>query len=200
VTEPSLVERARRFAADVHAGDTRKGTDPPVPYFAGHLEPVADLVRASGGTDVQIAAAYLHDAAEDHGGQVMLDRIRAEFGEEVATIVFDLSDSLVDTSSGEEKAPWPERKAEYRDRLRTKAHVSLEVSVADKLHNARSILEDHRTIGDDVWSRFNEQDPEAQLRYYRSLADVFADRMPDHPLTGQLVDVVAELEARVRHG
>ncbi|HEY5886266.1 MAG TPA: HD domain-containing protein, partial [Acidimicrobiales bacterium] len=57
-----LVPRARAFAAEAHRGDLRKGTD--TPYFDGHLEPVARLVEQTGGDDVQIAAAYLHDAAE----------------------------------------------------------------------------------------------------------------------------------------
>jgi hypothetical protein len=42
----------------------------------------------------------------------MLDRIRAEMGDEVAQIVEDLSDSLVDTSSTE-KEDWEVRKPRY---------------------------------------------------------------------------------------
>ena len=61
-TDP-LVRRAAALAAELHAGDVRKGSDQP--YFEGHLEPVARLVAEAGGTPVQVAAAYLHDAAED---------------------------------------------------------------------------------------------------------------------------------------
>ena len=42
----------------------------------------------------QAVAALLHDAVEDGGGRPMLDRIRVEFGDEVAKIVETRSDSL----------------------------------------------------------------------------------------------------------
>jgi (p)ppGpp synthase/HD superfamily hydrolase len=191
-----VVERARAIAEVTHGGDTRKGTDES--YFDAHLAPVAELVRAAGGTDAQIAAAYLHDAAEDHGGQAMLDEIRVRFGEAVAHIVGDLSDSLADTSAGEAKAPWVERKTTYLAHLEDADAVSLEVSVADKLANARDILDDFTDLGDDLWARFNEQRPEAQLWYYASLVEVFHRRIPDWPLTAELVAVVEELSRRVR--
>lgn len=191
-----LVARARTFAEVAHAGDVRKGSE--VPYFDGHLEPVAELVRGAGGSPVQIAAAYLHDAAEDHGGLAMLDRIRDEFGPEVADIVDHLSDSLADTTEGEAKPPWIERKATYVEALATKPTTSLEVSVADKLHNASSIRDDYVAVGDELWTRFNEQRPEGQLWYYTSLADVFRDRIPDSPLVAQLDEVLADLQQRAR--
>ena len=190
-----LVERAAAYAAEVHAGDTRKGTA--IPYFDGHLEPVADLVRGAGGTDVQVAAAYLHDAVEDGGGRAMLDRIRTDFGPEVATIVEDLSDSVADTTAGEAKPPWLERKQAYIKKLGGETTTSLEVSVADKLHNATCILQDYEAIGAELWERFNEPRPEAQLWYYTALADVFEARIPDHLLTAELATVLADLERRV---
>ena len=38
-----LPTRARTLAVELHAGQVRKGTD--TSYVAGHLDPVADLVR-----------------------------------------------------------------------------------------------------------------------------------------------------------
>lgn len=195
VGDSDLVERAAALAAEVHAGDIRKGTD--IPYFDGHLQPVADLVRGAGGTDVQVAAAYLHDAVEDGGGRAMLDRIRTEFGTDVAAIVEDLSDSVADTTTGEAKPPWLERKRAYIEKLAGEATTSLEVSVADKLHNATCILEDYEAVGAGLWERFNEKRPEAQLWYYTSLAAVFEARIPDYRLTGELTAVLTELERRV---
>lgn len=51
---------------------------------------------------------------------------------------------------------------------------AIRVSLADKLHYARSILFDLRA-GHDVWSRFNA-DREQQAWYYGALADAFAAR------------------------
>ena len=51
----------------------------------------------------------------------------------------------------------------------------MRVSLADKLHNARAILQDPRTQGDDVWTRFNAGPDEVRW-YYRQLADRFVAR------------------------
>jgi (p)ppGpp synthase/HD superfamily hydrolase len=194
---PDLVAHARTFAEEIHRDDVRKGSVNRS-YFDAHLAPVAELVRGAGGTDVQVAAGYLHDAAEDHGGQEMLDEIRDRFGPEVARIVEDLSDSLADTSAGESKAPWVERKTTYLAHLEGAEATSLQVSAADKLANARDILEDFTEVGDELWTRFNEQRPEAQLWYYASLAEVFRRRIPEWPLVAELDSVVDELAHRVR--
>jgi len=185
-----MVERAFTKAARQFAGETRKETE--VPYLS-HLMSVAALVMEAGGDDVQVAAAFLHDSAEDKGGQAELERIDAEFGPEVASIVCDLSDSLVDTTAGETKEAWRPRKERYIDHLRDAPERSLLVSAADKLHNARCILADYRNEGGESWVRFNETDPVQQLWYYRSVIDVFRERL-DSPLTDELARTVDELE------
>lgn len=189
-----LVSRARAYAEAVHAGDTRKGTG--VSYFAGHLQPVAEIVDRDGGSDVQVAAAYLHDAAEDHGGQAQLAEIEDRFGSEVAAIVRDLSDSLL--AEGEVKEAWRPRKERYIASLDHKDVASLEVAAADKLHNATSLLADFERIGHELWERFNEPDPEQQLWYYRSLANAIRERLGPHATAIALDEAVARLEAAVR--
>ncbi len=96
------VMHAAAYAAEVHRGDLRKGTA--IPYLS-HLWSVAALVLEHGGDDEQVAAALLHDAAEDHGGTARIDDLRERFGAEVARLVEALSDSLVDTDAGEAKPP-----------------------------------------------------------------------------------------------
>lgn len=182
---------AADYAREVHAADTRKGSGEP--YFEGHLAPVADTVAAHGGTPEQVAAAYLHDAAEDHGGQARLDDIRARFGDAVADIVADLSDSLVDTDAGEQKADWHVRKRAYLAAMHAKPDASLAVAAADKLHNATAIVEDHERFGEDLWSRFTTGSGEDQRWYYESLVAVLTERLPDHPTVVRLVDVVRRL-------
>jgi (p)ppGpp synthase/HD superfamily hydrolase len=184
-----LVEQAFTRAARQFEGETRKQTE--IPYLS-HLMSVAALVMEAGGDDVQVAAAFLHDSAEDKGGQAELDRIEAEFGPEVAAIVRDLSDSLVDTTTGQAKEAWRLRKQSYIAHLRAAPTRSLLVSAADKLHNARCILADYRRDGAGVWDRFNEKDPTQHLWYYRSLAEIFCDRL-DSPLTEELGRTVDEL-------
>ena len=191
-----LVATARDLSLRYHEGQTRKGTD--TPYHEGHLQPVADLVAGAGGTDVQVAAAYLHDAAEDCGGQPVLDEIRTQLGDAVADIVNDLSDSLTDTTSGVAKEDWVTRKRDYVTALETKPTTTLEVSVADKLHNATCILDDYDEIGEELWPRFNKKQAEYHLWYYGELARTFTERLPDNDLTARLNRTLDALQARIR--
>ena len=59
---PGTVEHAAALAEKLHAGQVDKLG---LPYHFGHVQDVADRVRAVGGTDDEIAAAYLHDTVED---------------------------------------------------------------------------------------------------------------------------------------
>ena len=54
---------------------------------------VCALVLDAGGSEDETIAALLHDAVEDQGGVPTLERIRALFGDNVATIVEGCSDS-----------------------------------------------------------------------------------------------------------
>jgi (p)ppGpp synthase/HD superfamily hydrolase len=68
-------------------GQLRKYTGDP---YIVHPAEVASQVAAWGGTDEQIAAAWLHDVVEDTG--VSIDTVRAEFGDAVADLVAWLTD------------------------------------------------------------------------------------------------------------
>ena len=170
------------YATIVHAAQRRKGTD--IPYIS-HLLAVAALVLESGGDEECAIAALLHDAPEDQGGEERLEDIRVRFGERVADIVRQCSDSL--TADPKAKGPWAERKAEYIAHVRASSDRGyLVVACADKLHNARAILQDHREVKGRVWERFignGEKTPEMILGYYEELAEAFAERLP-----GQLAD------------
>ena len=52
---------ARRIAEAAHTGQVDRAGNP---YF-GHIERVAQAVKAAGGSETQVVAAYLHDVIED---------------------------------------------------------------------------------------------------------------------------------------
>jgi GTP pyrophosphokinase len=160
-------DRALHYATRHHARQLRKGTA--VPY-AAHLLAVASLVLEMQGDEDEAIAGLLHDVVEDGGGSKALAEIEELFGPAVAAIVLDNSDSV---DEGEEKGPWFERKRAYIDAFGHKAPASLRVSLADKLHNARSILIDYRTHGDALWARFRQGQGLATRVYYRELAAAF---------------------------
>lgn len=179
-------EDALVWAAELHGDQVRKGTS--IPYVS-HLLAVCALVIEFGGTEDEAIAALLHDAVEDLGDPSMLDRIRKRFGDHVAAIV----DACSDTDQ-QPKPDWSERKQAYLAHLReprTGPDVLL-VSACDKLHNLRSIVADHKRIGEQLWRRFNA-DREAQLWYYGELTDVFAERGVDPTLVDELRSSLDEI-------
>jgi (p)ppGpp synthase/HD superfamily hydrolase len=181
------LQRAFRYAAEKHAGQTRKQTA--VPYLS-HLMAVASLVLEAGGDEDMAIAALLHDVVEDCGGMPRLREVRKQFGPRVAKIVKGCTDSFV-----EPKREWAERKKDY---LRELKHADAEtrlVSASDKLHNVRTILADYRLDGEDVWKRFSGK-KEGTLWYYRALSDEYRRRKPNR-ITRELDLAVAELERAV---
>ena len=184
---------AFEYAAIVHAAQRRKGTD--IPYVS-HLLGVAALVLESGGDEEAAIAALLHDAPEDQGGEARLEDIRVRFGERVADIVRQCSDSL--SADAKAKGPWLDRKRDYIGHLGTSSdRGALLVACADKLHNARAILQDHRQLKGWVWERFTgngEKTPEMILGFYGALAEAFAKRLPSR-LSDELQLTVGQLVA-----
>jgi (p)ppGpp synthase/HD superfamily hydrolase len=178
---------AAAWATDLHADHLRKGTS--IPYVS-HLFAVASLVLEDGGGEDEAIAALLHDSVEDD--KTTLDAIESRFGADVRAMV----DACSDTTETP-KPPWRGRKERYIAHLHDPATSSgaLRVSAADKVHNARCLLADYKSIGEDLWQRFNPdaQSAEMQLWYYESLVAAFETRRPDSALTAELARIVAEL-------
>lgn len=193
-------DRARAasdLAAQVHRNDVRKGPRA-IPYLS-HIWSVAALVLEFGGTSDQVAAAFLHDVAEDGGGERALAAIDFTCGPAVARMVRDLSDSLVDLSAGETKAPWHDRKQQYIEHAKALDAATLLVSACDKLHNLRSLVLDLRRDGDSVWNRFNPStSPADHLWYYESLVAVYEAGGVDQTLVDELRRQLADVRDCVR--
>ena len=143
-----LVE-ALALALSAHGDQTRKGTE--IPY-ASHLLSVAGLVLEAGGDAVQATAALLHDTLEDGEG-VDEDRLRHEFGAEVAEIVVACTDVLPGDTR-ERKSAWGDRKRRYLAQLASAAPRARLVAACDKLHNLRTLISDLRNHGPDTLARF----------------------------------------------
>jgi (p)ppGpp synthase/HD superfamily hydrolase len=159
-------DAALHYATRHHALQLRKGT--PIPYSA-HILAVASLVLELHGDEDEAIGGLLHDVVEDGGGPEALAEIEAAFGAPVAAIVLANTDSLDREGDG----GWYQRKRAYVDGFTTKSPAALRVSLADKVHNARSILLDYRTVGDDIWARFGQGRGLATRVYYRELAAAF---------------------------
>ena len=189
-----LTERfteAVEYARQLHT-EYRKGTD--IPYMA-HLLGVAAIVMSEAGgrvpvTEDMVIAALLHDTVEDHGGQKRLQDVEERFGADVARMVAGLSHTFAENH--DKKEDWEERKSAYIKQLHGEADDVLLVSAADKLYNAKSILEDFHEIGHSVFDRFN-RGVDHQLWYFNKLLEVF-DAHPRNRIVDELKRVVRELE------
>jgi (p)ppGpp synthase/HD superfamily hydrolase len=190
--EPAVVLGDRYVAAvseavRLHARQARKGNA--IPYVS-HLLAVSSLVLEHGGDEDQAIAALLHDGPEDQGGAATLAAIRDRFGPRVAAIVVACSDTLETP-----KPPWRARKEAYIAHLADIADGIgpdvWPVSLADKVHNARTIVADLRAGGAAALDRFNGG-REGTLWYYGTLAKLLSVLEPG-PLADELAGLAAEM-------
>lgn len=125
-----LVLRAARFAAWKHRDQRRKGRGA-VPYINHPLD-LAHVLWFEGGVadPVILAAALLHDTLEDT--QTTLQELQGEFGEQVASIVMEVTD--------EPTLNWRARKKLQISRARLASAEAKQVKLADKICNLRSMV------------------------------------------------------------
>lgn len=181
-------EEAFQLAFELHqtqGKQGRKGKDTP---YVSHLMAVAALVLEFGGSEKEAIAALLHDAVEDQGGPKTLKLIEERFGPEVAKIVEDCSDYIDGP-----KPRWQERKQKYIKHLPEVSASSRRVSLADKIHNAGTILRDLRHHGGKTFDRFNGK-RSGTLWYYDALARTFMEQKPDE-MAKELDRIVNDLYA-----
>jgi guanosine-3',5'-bis(diphosphate) 3'-pyrophosphohydrolase len=122
-----LIQRASEFARRAHDGQ-QYGTGS---FHQNHLARVVATLQAFGETDeVKIAAAWLHDAVEDT--DVTVADVRAEFGDDVADLVWRLTDE----KGGNRR----ERHAKTHQKIREKSDA-VRVKLADRIANVESSIE-----------------------------------------------------------
>jgi len=139
------VERALHLVIDAHDGQVRKG-DARSPYVVHPLHVAMMLSRWGMDEDV-IVAGLLHDVVEDCEDWTV-ERVEAEFGAHIATIVDELTEDKSQT--------WEQRKQAGIDGVDGMSPQAATVKAADKLHNLESLLAELRAAADpaNVWKNF----------------------------------------------
>jgi (p)ppGpp synthase/HD superfamily hydrolase len=178
---PEILFDAIEFALKAHRGQFRKGTR--MPYIV-HPIHVAEILTRHGCPQTVVVAGILHDVAEDTPRT--LGDIERRFGKRVASIVKAVSER-------DKSRPWRERKEEALEQIRCAPPEALLVECADKLDNIRSIRDDLRGFGEDLWQRFNAP-KESQRWYFESLVEAFRSRAKG----GVLSSLLRDLESEVR--
>jgi (p)ppGpp synthase/HD superfamily hydrolase len=188
-TPPALGDRfveAVGWAVWLHDAQVRKASSTP---YVAHLLAVSSLVLEYGGDEDEAIAALLHDALEDTNA-TRAD-VEERFGGRVAGLVAACSDT-----ERRPKPPWRERKEQFLARLRSQPDPSvLRIVAADKIHNSRSMVRDHRDLGAELWDRFNAG-PRDQVWYHREVAAVVRTHLGG-PVAAELDEAVDALAAVV---
>lgn len=151
------------WAAVLHQEQFRKTNN--TPYIA-HLLSVAALVLENGGNEDQAIAALLHDSVEDQG--VKLQEIATKFGQKIA----DLVEALTEFHSLP-KPDWHSRKQIYLKKMSNSSPEALLISLADKLHNARSLEQAINEHGESMWFDFFKSRKIETLWFYKELVQVY---------------------------
>ena len=166
--DTGFLDRAIIFAVKAHSGVERRGKG--FPYIVHPLEAMAIVSTITPDQEL-LAAAVLHDVVEDT--DVTVEMIRKEFGDRVASIVANESDTL-EIGLNEEDS-WMTRKQKAIDRL---AQASLDVKIValgDKLSNIRAIARDYSAMGDKIWDLFHMKNRLVHEWRFRALADSLRD-------------------------
>ena len=157
----ALIEKAMATATRMHEGQFRKSGEPYIihPFQVGYI-----LAQLQTGPST-ICAGLLHDVLEDT--DYTAAEIEEQFGKEVARLVESETENKYHDRPKADT--WKIRKEETIHHLR---HASLEtkmITLGDKLSNIRSIKRDYEQLGNQLWERFNQRDPQMHAWYYRSI-------------------------------
>lgn len=163
------IDKAIRFAASAHKGQTRKAGNQP--YIFHPLE-VLNVVSTMTLDEDILCAAVLHDTVEDTDTSIV--DIRKEFGDHVAKLVYyDSEDKRTDMKPEDS---WKLRKQGTIDVLNDVDDIGGKmVCLGDKISNLRSFLVLSLTEGEKMWDHFNMKDPLMHYWYYDELRKALSD-------------------------
>jgi (p)ppGpp synthase/HD superfamily hydrolase len=126
-----MLDEAIAFATEAHKGQFRKYLD--IPYITHPIE-VMEIVRTVPHTKAMLIAAVIHDTVEDTA--VTFNDIRNHFGEEVMSLVMQLTD-VSDLTMGSRAI----RKEIDRQHTAKASAEAKTIKLADLISNTASIVE-----------------------------------------------------------
>jgi (p)ppGpp synthase/HD superfamily hydrolase len=174
-----LLEKAHRLMLKAHGQQVRKTDGSP---YVIHPMMVAKKLARLNFPDEVIAAAMIHDILEDT--DITEQQLRQELGDEVVDIILPLSE--------DKKLEWEDRKKEYIHDVKNGSASTKAVSIADKIHNLESIIETHKTMGSDIWTKFN-RNKEQKMWFEREMLKAFQESW-DHPMIAEYEKLLRQVE------
>lgn len=161
----NLLEEAIIYSTIMYQGKTRKISSTP---FILHPLEVAQILSVLTDDMEIIAAGVLHEIVEGTDGT--LAEIKNRFGSRVAGLVDSVTEEVFQDE--DKAATWKKRKAKSLGVLsRTRDKAVQMLWLADKLSSIRALASSYGELGEKVWDQLHQKDPEAQLWYFRSVAE-----------------------------
>ncbi len=186
----TLYEKALKIAVEAHKNQVRKHDKSP---YISHPIMVGRILEQAGFSEEVVAAGLIHDVLEDT--DVNEAFLREQLGDEVVDIVTAVSeDQTVDWRSIE--GGWEKVKQMYIETVAASNEKVWAVSVADKIHNAESLINYHHLVGNSAWQVFN-RGKEKKIWFEKSLFKALKEKWT-HPLLdtyGLLITKLESLEA-----
>lgn len=180
-----LVRAALEKARSAHEGQIRNGSGG-MPYI-NHPVTVAARLDEHGYRDEVLAAALLHDVAED--SDTTLEELRELFGDEVAGMVGALTDD-------ESIESYRERKAEHRERVAAAVGGAHAIYAADKLTNTNTLREAYAAEGDSVRDEFKVP-LDLKLEIWEEDLALLREKAPDLPFLDPLESELSGLRSQL---
>jgi (p)ppGpp synthase/HD superfamily hydrolase len=174
----TLTEKALRLAIVAHQDQLRKSDGSP---YISHPIMVAMLLQEYGFSEAVIAAGFTHDVLEDTA--VTVDELRAALGDEVVEYITAVSE---DTS-----LQWEDRKTRYVAAVVVASEGAKAVCIADKIHNAESVISDYEQAGRAVWTVFNRG--KAKKLWFEELVYTEVSKSWQHPLLNRYRRAIDQL-------
>ncbi len=168
------VEAALEAALNAHHNQTRKGSV--VPYIS-HPMHVAMMLSRLGCDAAMVQAGLLHDVVEDCEDWTT-ERVRSEFGEDVAGLVDELTECSGDS--------WEARKQAAVDKAPSMSSRAATLKACDKLHNLSTLALALEGSDDSksVWKHFS-RGPESTIEKSTGLVEALSLRI-DPGLSSEL--------------
>lgn len=174
-----IVDKALQLAFAAHEGQKRhEGT----PYIT-HPVAVALMLALKGFDDKVVAAALVHDVLEDTS--VTEYEMRLELG--------DVVTEIVKAVSYDRSLPWREQRERYIESVRRSGEDAMAVSVADKIHNAQSLLALYLAEGPSIWAKFHTT--REQKMWFEETMLAMLKESWQNPMVGEYEALIGKLNA-----
>ena len=176
----NLVRTAASIAAFAHRDQKRKveGT----PYIFHPMAVAQKLVSAGVSNEITIAAALVHDVLENT--DYSEEKLRRELGDEAVAAVRALT--------SDRTLSWREKKERYIEQIRNGDDRVKMISLADKIHNAESLLDSHKKQGEAVWGKFNAG-REDKIWFENEMLKIFKESLND-PLVEEYAGLIEKIK------